>query len=177
MTKKLIPVFFLMGGLLYGSLAVAQSRIFGDLEDIDKNKTSQEGKLVLPSGPPEKNNLFSFTPSATSKTLEFYLDKKNIPIFKDEVRYTVVIKNPQGLEQILFSGIDCNRFLRKTYARYENNTWTEAKDQEWKPIGNLGYNNYPAYLGRKALCSGDSPNPSITDIHRRLQDINIDLLF
>jgi hypothetical protein len=177
MTKKLFPFIFLLGGLLCSSLSIAQSRIFGDLEDIDKNKDAQAAKVVLPSGPPQKNNLFPFTPSANSKALQFYLDKKNIPIFKDEVRYTVVIKSSEGAEQILFSGIDCRQFLKKTYARYDNNTWTEAKDQEWKPIGNTGYNNYQAYLARKALCAGDSANSSISDIHRRLQDINIDSLF
>jgi len=177
MTKKWIPVIFLMVGLISSSLSIAQSRIFGDLEDIDKNKDAQEGKVVLPIDPPQKNNLFPFTPSANSKTLQFFVDKKNITIFKDEVRYTVVIQSPEGAEQILFSGIDCKQFLKITYARFDNNTWTAANDQEWRPIGNLGYNNYQAYLGRKALCAGDSANSSIADINRRLQDINIDLLF
>ncbi|BDW10130.1 hypothetical protein PSHI8_02120 [Polynucleobacter sp. SHI8] len=177
MTKKWIPVIFLIGGLLCNSLSMAQSRIFGDLEDLDKNKGAQEGKLVMPIGPPQKNNLFPFTPSANSKTLQFYVDKKNITIFKDEVRYTVVIQSPEGAEQILFSGIDCKQFLKITYARYDNNTWVEAKDQEWKPIPNLGYNNYQAYLGRRALCAGDSANSSIADINRRLQDVSIDTLF
>jgi len=177
MTKKLITVIFLIGGLLCGSLSSAQSRIFGDLEDIDKNKQVQENKLVLPSGPPLKNNLFPFSPSANSKTLQFYVDKKNITIFQDEVRYTVVIKSPEGADQIMFSGIDCRKSLKITYARYDNNTWVASNEQEWKPIGNLGYNNYQAYLGRKALCAGDSANSSIKDINQRLQDINIDSLF
>ena len=177
MTKKWIPVIFLMGGFLCSSLSIAQSRIFGDLEDIDKNKEAQEGKVVLPIGPPQKNNLFPFTPSANSKTLQFYVDKKNIAIFQDEIRYTVVIKSPEGAEQILFSGIDCRKSLKITYARYDNNTWVASNEQEWKPIGNLGYNNYQAYLGRKALCAGDSANSNIKDINQRLQDINLDSLF
>ena len=177
MTKKWIPVIFLIGGLLCGSFSLAQSRIFGDLEDIDKNKQSQESKLVLPSGPPLKNNLFPFSPSANSKTLQFYIDKKNITFFQDEVRYTVVIKSPEGADQIMFSGIDCRKSLKITYARYDNNTWVASNEQEWRPIGNLGYNNYQAYLGRKALCAGDSANSSIADINQRLQDINIDTFF
>ena len=177
MTKKWIPVIFLIGGLLCGSFSLAQSRIFGDLEDIDKNKQSQESKLVLPSGPPLKNNLFPFSPSANIKTLQFYIDKKNITFFQDEVRYTVVIKSPEGADQIMFSGIDCRKSLKITYARYDNNTWVASNEQEWRPIGNLGYNNYQAYLGRKALCAGDSANSSIADINQRLQDINIDTFF
>ena len=177
MTKKWIPVIFLIGGLLCGSFSLAQSRIFGDLEDIDKNKQAQESKLVLPSGPPLKNNLFPFSPSANSKTLQFYIDKKNITFFQDEVRYTVVIKSPEGADQIIFSGIDCRKSLKITYARYDNNTWVASNEQEWRPIGNLGYNNYQAYLGRKALCAGDSANSSIADINQRLQDINIDTFF
>ena len=177
MTKKWIPVIFLIGGLLCGSFSLAQSRIFGDLEDIDKNKQAQESKLVLPSGPPLKNNLFPFSPSANSKTLQFYIDKKNITFFQDEVRYTVVIKSPEGADQIMFSGIDCRKSLKITYARYDNNTWVASNEQEWRPIGNLGYNNYQAYLGRKALCAGDSANSSIADINQRLQDINIDTFF
>jgi hypothetical protein len=177
MTKKLIPVIFLIVGLISSSLSTAQSRIYGDLEEIDKNKDVKEGKVVFPIGPPLKNNLFPFITSANSKTLQFFVDKKNITMFKDEVRYTVVIQSPEGAEQILFSGIDCRQFLKITYARYDNNMWVASNDQEWKPIGNLGYNNYPAYLGRKALCAGDSANSSISDINRRLQDINIDSLF
>ena len=177
MKKNLISIFLLIGGILSCSLSTAQSRIFGDLEDIEKNKGAQESKLLLPNGPPLKNNLFPFTPSGNSKTLQFYLDNKNIVIIKDEVRYTVVIKSPEGAEQILFSGIECKQFLKKTYARFENNAWVEVNVQEWRPIGNLGYNNYQAYLGRKALCAGDSANSSISNINRRLQDIKIDLLF
>jgi hypothetical protein len=177
MTKKLIAVIFLIGGLLCGSLSSAQSRIFGDLEEIDKNKQTQENKIVFPSGPPLKNNLFPFSPSANSKTLQFYVDKKNITTFQDEVRYTVVIKSPEGADQIMFSGIDCRKSLKITYARFDNNTWVTSNDQEWKPIGNLGYNNYQAYLGRKALCAGDSANSNIKDINQRLQDINLDSLF
>ena len=177
MIKKLIPLILLFGGIQASTLSMAQSLIYGELQDLEKNKGAQEGKLVFPSGPPEKNNLFPFTPSGNSKTLQFYVDKKNFVIIKDEVRYTVVIRSPEGAEQILFSGIDCRQFQKKTYARFENNAWVELHDQEWRPIPNLGYNNYQAYLGRRALCAGDSANSSIADINRRLQDVSIDSLF
>jgi hypothetical protein len=173
MFKKCLVVAILLSGVLLRLEPNAQS-LLRDIEEDDKKNATQELKVEFPKQAPQKKDLFAFTPSANSKTLEFFIDQKNITVAGDVVRYVVVIKSPEGSEQTLFVGIDCKRFLKYTYARFENAAWQDARDNEWRSIGNLGYNNYAAYLGRKAFCSGDSANSSIPEILRRLRENNLD---
>jgi hypothetical protein len=173
MFKKCLVVAILLSGVLLRLEPNAQS-LLRDIEEDDKKNATQELKVEFPKQAPQKKDLFAFTPSANSKTLEFFIDQKNITVAGDVVRYVVVIKSPEGSEQTLFVGIDCKRFLKYTYARFENAAWQDARDNEWRLIGNLGYNNYAAYLSKKALCSGDSANSSIPEILRRLRENNLD---
>jgi hypothetical protein len=170
MLKKYPVVAIFLSAILLGLEPRAQSLLI-DVEESDKKNAAQELKVEFPKQAPQKKDLFAFTPSANSKTLEFFIDQKNISVAQDVVRYVVVIKSPEGSEQTLFVGIDCKRFLKFTYARFENSTWQDARDNEWRMIGNLGYNNYAAYLGRKALCLGNSANSSIPEILRRLREV------
>jgi hypothetical protein len=173
MLKKYLVVAIFLSSVLLRLEPNAQS-LLRDIEEGDKKNAAQELKVEFPKQAPQKKDLFAFTPSANSKTLEFFIDQKNMSVAGDVVRYVVVIKSPEGSEQTLFVGIDCKRFLKFTYARFENAAWQDARDNEWRSIGNLGYNNYPAYLGRKAFCSGDSANSSIPEILRRLRETNLD---
>jgi CNP1-like family len=167
MIKPFLKVGILFSALMIVHHAIGQSRLFYDLEDQTKN--TSDAKITFPKDPPQEKDLYPFSPSANSKTLEFYFDQKNIFVDKDVVRYVVVIKSPEGAQQALFGGVDCNRSMKIIYARLQDQQWVESKDETWKIIGNLGYNNYAAYLARKALCSGDSANSSTKNIVERLK--------
>ena len=169
MLKKLIHYVSILGILLIVNTSFGQFKILNDLEEIDKDKSNRDEQVVYPKNPPEQKDLFAFTPSANSKTLEFFIDLKNITPLKSIIRYVVVIKSPEGAEQILLAGIDCNRYMKINYARLEQAKWEDSHDT-WKPIGNLGYNNYPAYLAKKGLCAGDSANSQVTDIVQKLKE-------
>lgn len=170
MLKKCKFISLFIGAFFCFAQCNAQFRTFEDLMGIDKNQEVRAGKVEFPKSPPQEKDLFQFSPSANTKTLEFFIDQKNISYTQDIVHYVVVIKSNEGAQQTLFVGLDCRQFLKHTYARLENNIWQDVNDAEWRPVGNLGYNNYHAYLGRKALCSGDSANSNVKDILLRLQD-------
>ena len=169
MLKKRLPYASILGMLLIVNTSFGQFKILNDLEEIDKDKSNRDEQVAYPKNPPEQKDLFAFTPSANSKTLEFFIDLKNITPLKSIIRYVVVIKSPEGAEQILLAGIDCNRYMKINYARLEQAKWEDSHDT-WKPIGNLGYNNYPAYLAKKGLCAGDSANSQVTDIVQKLKE-------
>ena len=156
--------------LLCSHNSFSQSRLFQDLSELDSTEPKIEAKVVFPTNPPQEKDLLLFIPSADSKTLQFFLDQKNITVTQDIVQYVVVIQSPEGAQQTLLAGIKCSIFLRRTYASLENGVWKPMSESEWKPIANLGYNNYPAYLGRRALCAGETANSNISDIIFRLKD-------
>jgi hypothetical protein len=174
MLKKCKLILLFIWTFLCFAQCNAQLRTLEDILGIDKNQESRAGKVEFPKSPPQEKDLFPFSPSANTKTLEFFIDQKNISFTQDIVHYVVVIKSNEGAQQTLFVGLDCRHFLKHTYARLENNIWQDVNDPDWKPVGNLGYNNYQAYLGRKGLCAGDSANSSVKDILLRLQDKRVD---
>jgi hypothetical protein len=159
--SKKILVFLLCLGVY--SWSMAQSA-------MEAPQTEAE-PVTFPKNPIQKKDLFPFEPSANSKTLKFFIDTKNISADKDISKYVVVIVNPEGQDQTLYSAINCNSFMKYTYGSLqEDGTWKASVNPRWTPIGNLGYNNYAAYLGRRALCSSDSANTSQVDIMNRLKD-------
>jgi hypothetical protein len=177
MLKKCKFILLFIGAFFCVAQCSAQFRTLEDILGIDKSQESRAEKVALPKSPPQEKDLFQFSPSGNTKTLEFFIDEKNISFTQDIVHYVVVIKSNEGAKQTLFVGLDCRRFLKHTYARLENNIWQDVNDPEWKPVGNLGYNNYPAYLGRKGLCTGDSANSNVQDILLRLQDKRVEYAY
>ena len=87
----------------------------------------------------------------------------------DEFLDVRLVECRRGCGVALLAGIDCNRYMKINYARLEQAKWEDSHDT-WKPIGNLGYNNYPAYLAKKGLCAGDSANSQVTDIVQKLKE-------
>ena len=155
---------------LFSQNSLSQSRLFQDLSELNSTEVKIEPKVEFPKTPPQGKDLIPFTPSADSKTLQFFLDPKNITVVQNIVQYVVVIRSPEGAEQTLLAGINCSIFLKRTYASLQNGVWQVMSDNEWRPISNLGYNNYQAYLGRRAFCAGDTANSNISDIIFRLKD-------
>jgi hypothetical protein len=156
--------------LLSSQNSFSQSRLFQDLSEIDSTAPKIEVKVVFPKNPPQEKDLVPFTPSADSKTLQFFLDSQNITVVQNIVQYVVVIRSPEGSQQTLLAGLNCSIFLKRTYASLQNGVWQAMNDNEWRPVSNLGYNNYPAYLGRKAFCAGETANSNVSDIMFRLKD-------
>lgn len=159
------------------SQSAAQIRPFSSTEELDNNALAQEQSWEMPKSLPQKKDLFAFSPSADSRSLDFFIDLKNINSGGNVVTYVLVIKSRDGAEQTLLAGINCRSFFKRTFARVENSVWQGSQLSTWSPIGNLGYNNYSAYLGRRALCVGDAPNFSAKDIEQRLRNINLDPIY
>jgi hypothetical protein len=128
----------------------------------------------FPKNPPQKKDLFEFVPSSNSKTLKFFIDTKNITWQNEFIRYVVVIQNPEGIEQTLYNGIDCDKSLKYFYGTLQaDGTWKPSVNQTWQPIGPLGYNNYARYLQIQALCFGDIANDNLERINRLLREAYI----
>jgi len=172
MLKKIIQYFSFLGILIVVNSSFAQFRVLSDLEDIEKNKTVAEKKVIFPSSPPQEKDLLPFSPSSNSQALKFFIDSKNITFDQSIVRYVLVIKSTEGAGQTIFNGIDCNQYTRITYARLNNKVWEEVIGTQWQPISNVGYNNYAGYLNKKILCDGSAVNNDLREILKRLKSEN-----
>ena len=159
MSQRLFRValfFALLGNICQ---VLAQSQI--DQAVVEKSLTV----VPLPKSPPQKADLFAFEPSASSRTLQFFLDTKNISVEKDIVRYVVLIRNPEGGEQILYAGIDCDQSQKILYGfLLPDNNWQRTINPTWQNIMPAGYNNYPRYLQSKGMCVGNSANSNVAEM-------------
>ena len=150
----------------------SESRFFQGVFEEDSKREVSSTKVDAPKNIPQNKDLMAFSPSGNSQTLEFFLDKKSITFEQDVVRYIVVVRSREGAVQTLFSGVDCYNYSKITYASLQDGVW-QSYNPEWKPIPNVGYNNYQAYLARKAFCAGLSANSNLSDILFRLTDDNV----
>jgi hypothetical protein len=94
----------------------------------------QDREVILPAYP-SPSNLIEFRVAPTA-TLKYFVDADSISVGEDRVvRYTLVIRSPQGAENISYEGILCGRVLHKLYATgNRDGTWTKARDTRWERI-------------------------------------------
>lgn len=172
MPTTFVRVTFFVFTCLCIESSYSESRFFQGVFEEDRVREVSSTKVNPPKNIPQSKDLMAFSPSGNSQTLEFFLDKKSIAVEEDVVRYVVVVRSREGAVQTLFSGVDCYNYSKITYASLQDGVW-QSYNPEWKPIPNVGYNNYQAYLARKAFCVGLSANSNLSDILFRLTDDNL----
>jgi hypothetical protein len=71
------------------------------------------------------------------------------------VRVTAVTLNESGRYQGVYLGFDCNNSNYLQYAFLDDGVWRRPKTINWRPIPNIGYNQYVAYLAKWSACRGN----------------------
>jgi hypothetical protein len=128
----------------------------------------KEGTTKLPLNPPKSSSLIPFYVSSQT-IFKFAVDKDSILIGADGVtRYTVVMTNPNGGQQIQYEGIRCDTFQWRLYGNLENNVWQENPLASWKMIQDSSPNRYQAALAQGALCNFKSQEKNINTILQSL---------
>ena len=130
--------------------ALAQDRKFE--YEFDHEKPWIELQSQLPPYPSEEN-LLQFDAGPASTNLH-YVDAPSIVVGDDGVvRYTLVVKSPQGAMNVSYEGVRCQTAEKRTYAygRHDK-TWMRARTSRWMDLENIAQNYAQRALYRYFFC-------------------------
>ncbi len=123
--------------------------------EFDHEKPWVELQAQLPTYPNLANpgNLLQFDAGPASTNLH-YVDASSITVSEDGVvRFTLVIKSPQGAMNVSYEGIRCQTAEKRTYAfGRSGETWARAKISKWVDLENLAQNYAQRALARYFFC-------------------------
>lgn len=145
-------------GALFGLVALAgcasAPEPVSDREYDPGERPWQEIETRLPA-PPQPGDLIEVRVSPAIN-LRYFVDAKSISVGEDKVvRYTVVIRSPQGAQNVLFEGLLCGQVLRKLYATgLRDGSWAPARDPEWTRITSDRQSMYQQVLYQDFFCPG-----------------------
>ena len=120
--------------------------------DSDEEKPWQEMQAQLPPAPSAEKLLPFFVSAATDN--RFFIDGTSISVGSDGiVRYTLLVKSPQGALNRTFEGMRCATHEHKTYAfGREDGTWSKARQAKWESIQYLERNRHHHVLYDDFFC-------------------------
>lgn len=102
--------------------------------EFENEKPWVEMQSSLPAYPQQENLLPFFVSAATDN--RFYIDALSISVGKDAVvRYTMLVKSPEGAMNVSFEGIRCATHEKRIYAfGREDGNWSKARFSKWEAI-------------------------------------------
>jgi hypothetical protein len=150
-----------------------QKALEGFDSDFDGGKTWAELRVQLPAYP-KVENLLPFDAGPASDNLH-YIDAPSIVVGKDNiVRYTLVIKSPQGAKNISYEGMQCATGgagenvraevlifklrgpAKRLYAvARDDRTWVRARVSKWEELEDVSQHYAQRALSRYFFCPAD----------------------
>lgn len=117
----------------------------------------KEGEFTIPPFP-EAADLLPFDIAGPSDNV-YYVDARSISIGADGVvRYTLLARNPAGVENISYEGIHCEEREWKPYAfGRRDRTWASVREATWQRVAQTSVENFRYTLYRSYLCPGGLP--------------------
>lgn len=137
------------------SAPLATLAAWGDFEyDFDNEKPWVELQAQLPAYPKLEDALPFFVSAATDN--KFFVDPASISVGEDDVvRYTLIVKSPEGAVNISFEGIRCGTGEKKLYAfGHPDKTWSRNRFAKWAPIQYKDRNRQHHVLYDDFFCPG-----------------------
>lgn len=138
--------------------------------EFDNEKPWVEMQANLPAYPRQENLLPFFVSAATDN--RFYIDALSISVDKDAVvRYTLLVKSPEGAVNVTFEGIRCATHEKRIYAfGRADDSWSKARFSKWEPIQYADRNRQHHVLYDDFFCpSGlvvNSPEDAVNALKR-----------
>lgn len=134
---------------------LAASAGWGDFEyDFDNEKPWVELQAQIPPYPKAEDALPFFVSAATDN--KFFIDPASISVGEDGVvRYTLIVKSPEGATNISFEGMRCGSHETKLYAfGHPDGTWSRNRFAKWSPIRYQDRNRQHHVLYDDFFCPG-----------------------
>jgi hypothetical protein len=124
----------------------------GPVKESADDAPWKESEAELPPLPSNKDLVeFRLRNPSTSR---FFVDGSTLTVGKDRVvRFAVVIRSSEGVDNTSYAGLKCRGREWKTYAYAAERNWRRVADPQWKPIPNLSYNNYQFTLAEDYMCT------------------------
>lgn len=115
----------------------AQSSPFKSDWEMEQEKLIvREGEVKLPPRFRDED-LLEFE-IGRSVSFRFFIDKASLEVGADEVvRYTLVARSPQGVENVSYEGIHCRTGRTRAYAVGQADGHWRAVKQEWVDVQKL----------------------------------------
>lgn len=121
--------------ILAAFLPIAAHAAWGEFEyNYDLDTPWKELETQIPPYPKEED-LIPFTVGPTTDN-SFFIDQKSISVGEDGIiRFTLIIRSPEGANNVTFEGIRCSTEETRTYAYGRaDNTWSKAKENTWHSV-------------------------------------------
>ena len=163
--RKMLAVIL----ILHTSAAMARN--WGEFDyEFENEKPWVELEHKLP-GYPKPENLLPFFVSAATDNL-FYVDAPSISVGEDGVvRYTLLVKSPEGALNVSFEGMRCATREKRIYAfGRADGHWSKARFAKWEPIRYADRNRQHHMLFDDFFCSNglpvNSPEEAVANLKR-----------
>ena len=116
-----------------------------------QNVTTEED--VDPPAYPTAKNLVPFSVDEGG-SFRFFIDRASLSVSKDGlVRYVLVARSPEGVDNVSFEGLRCASSEQRLYAvARSDHTWTVARST-WRPVSSPRH----ATLARDYFCPQAEP--------------------
>jgi hypothetical protein len=113
----------------------------------------QEDNVPLPPFP-EGQNLVRVSAPIGGGRNQYFVDRASIAPGKDRVvRYTVVVRSPSGVQNVMHEGLACDVREVKTYAYGNSQREFKALSRpSWGPLTHRGVKGYQGVLADRFLC-------------------------
>lgn len=173
-TRSFLNLRSLRRAVLACSLLAACSATLAqsfDEDFDDETKPWQELAVQLPPTPLQQNLAeFYLSPNATMKA---FIDTASVSIGTDKVvRYTVVTRTEGGAVNVMYEGMRCETWEKKTYAfGHPDGSWSRSRRDKWQPIRDIGANRIDGALFKDYFCDGKmiADNENLKSIVNRLK--------
>ena len=125
----------------------------GPLPGVPEEQPFVEENIPPPPFPAESKLIEFKLRGVTSN--RFFIDGSSLTLGKDKVvRFILVIRTPEGVSNVTFSGLRCSDHDWKDYAYARaDHTWSVDKDATWRRIQQLSFNNYKGTLYEEFFCT------------------------
>ena len=129
---------------------------FQENEGVEEYVWKEQG-AAIPDYPEDKN-LLEISGPAAYRNYQYLIDGKNLQVGEDGVvRYSIVIRSPNGADNVMFDGLHCTSAQVKNYA-YGSTDMTGKKiffprqKVQWQPVRSSGVTGYSAILRTNYFC-------------------------
>ncbi len=136
--------------------AYSQEYQENDVEDF----VWKEGATNLPDYPADKD-LIEVAGPPTYRNYKYLVDEKSLQVGADDVvRFTLVIRSPNGADNVMYDGLRCSTSEIKNYAygstdKQGKKVFYPRSKPLWKPISETGVMGYSKVFAINYFCNFD----------------------
>ena len=124
---------------------------------LEEERNWKEAEFKFPA-PPKPSDLVEFQVSALA-SFRFFIDAASLSVGPDGVvRYTLVARSPNGVDNISFEGIRCKGGWVKVYAGIRGDgSWNARTGAAWQEIQAKTIQRWHQVLRREYFCPQNAP--------------------